>query len=65
MKAVDPASWKMGCDWAEGDLQNSRRVGEVNWPTAWSHPHSVELVMKGQNMGVKVIDYVTFKSGRL
>ena len=39
--------------------------GEANWRSEWSRSYSVELVMKGQNMGVKVIDCVRSKSGRL
>jgi len=28
---------------------NSRRVGDANFPTTWSHPDSSEPATKGQN----------------
>ena len=38
------------CDWADGDLHNSRQVDEADSPATQSHPDWSGTVMEGQNI---------------
>jgi hypothetical protein len=52
-------------DIAESDLHKSRSAGGADSPATWSRPVLLELVMKSQNIRIKVDDHERSKSQTL
>ena len=56
-------SWpRLMKDWAESDLQHSRRVGKLGLLGMWSYVDLSEPVAESQNNGIKVGDHGRLES---
>ena len=54
-KIINLASWQTEPHQSACDLYNSSRVGEANLPAVWSLPVLLVTVIKGQNIGIKML----------